>query len=266
MRRIVIAAAAGLAVLVGGAVEVSASQLPAHLRGFSCQRAVRPVARTVSVTAVMRPVKSTKKMALRFELLMRTRSSGRWSGVSGGDLGSWVSPPNPTLGQRAGDVWILHKSVIDLAAPAAYRYKVTFRWTGSHGKTLATTSRWTATCNQRELRPDLVVQSIDVQPDPGHPNRNVYVATIANNGATAARSFDLQFAAPGAGSQQLQNHTISLLRAHSTLKGPATTFVGPVCSNTAASMITADPDGTVDDFNRANNTLSADCSSPAGQP
>jgi hypothetical protein len=265
MRRIVITAAAGLAVLVGGAVEVSATQLPAHLRGFSCQRAVRPVARTVSVTAVMRPVKGTKKMALRFELLTRTRAGGPWNGVSGGDLGSWVSPSNPTLGQRSGDVWILHKSVIDLAAPASYRYKVSFRWTGAHGKTLATTSRWTATCNQPELRPDLQVQSIDVQPDPGHPNRNVYVATIANNGATAARSFDLQFAAPGGGPQQ-QNHTIPLLKAHSTLKSQLTSFVGPVCSNTAASTITADPDGTVDDFNRANNTLTAVCSSSAGQP
>src|SRR5436305_4954201 len=212
MRRIVIAAAAGLAVLAGGAVEVSASQLPVHLRGFSCQRAVRPVARTVSVTAVMRPVKGTKKMALRFELLTRTRAAAPWSSISGGDLGSWVSPSNPTLGQRPGDVWILHKSVIDLAAPATYRYKVSFRWTGTHGHTLATTGRWSPTCNQPELRPDLLVQSIDVQPIDGKPNLSRYVATVANNGATAARFFRVELT-PGGG-QAPRYHSISLLGAH----------------------------------------------------
>jgi hypothetical protein len=45
-----------------------------------------------------------------------------------------------------------------------------------------------------------------------------------------------------------------------------TSFVGPACSNTAASTVTADPDGVVDDFNRANNTMTAVCSSSAGQP
>jgi CARDB protein len=261
MRRIVIAAAAGLALLAGSSVQVSASQSPAHLRGFSCQRAVRPVARSVSVTSVMRPVKGTKKLALRFELLTRTKAGTPWSDVSGGDLGSWLSPSNPTLGQRAGDVWILHKSVIDLAAPAAYRYKVSFRWTGAHQKTLATATRWTATCSQPELRPDLVVQSIDVQPISGKPNLNRYVATIANNGATAARSFRIEFA-PGGG-QQPKYHAVTVLHAHKTA---TTSFFGPACSTTAASTVTADPDGDVDDFNRANNTATADCSSSAGQP
>jgi CARDB len=261
MRRIAALAAAGLLVLGLAAVNVDASSSPARLRGFSCQRAVRPVARSVSVTSVMRPVKGTKKMALRFELLTRTRAAAPWSGVTGGDLGTWVSPSNPTLGQRAGDVWILHKSVIDLAAPAAYRYKVSFRWTGAHGKTLATTTRWSPTCNQPELRPDLAVQSIDVQPIAGKPNLNRYVATVANNGATAASGFRIQFT-PGGG-QQPKYHSVTLLRAHQTTFA---SFFGPACSNTAPSTVTADPDGVVDDFDRANNTMTAVCSSSAGQP
>jgi hypothetical protein len=261
MRRIALGGAVGLVALSMSAVTVDASSSLARLRGFSCQRAVHPVARSVSVTAVMRPVKGTKKMALRFELLTRTKAGGAWSTVTGGDLGTWVSPSNPTLGQRAGDVWILNKSVIDLAAPAAYRYKVSFRWTGSHGHTLGTAVRWSATCNQPELRPDLDVSSIDVQPISGKPNLNRYVATIANNGATAAQSFRVQFA-PGGG-QPPKYHSVFLLRAHATTTA---SFVGPACSTTAPSTVTADPDGVVDDFNRANNTLTAVCSSSAGQP
>jgi hypothetical protein len=207
----------------------------------------------------MRPISATKRMSLRFELLSKARSTGPWASVSGGDLGRWVSPANPTLGQRAGDVWILHKSVIDLAAPASYRYKVSFRWIDGHQHTLGSAVKWSGTCMQRELRPDLVVQSIDPQPIAGKPNLNRYVATIANQGATSARSFRIEFT-PGGG--QPKFHSVSLLAAHTSMQS---SFVGPACTNTAASTVTADPDGVVDDFNRANNTMTAVCSSPAGQ-
>lgn len=200
-------------------------------------------------------------MSLRFELLTKTRSTGPWASVSGGDLGHWVSPANPTLGQRAGDVWVLHKSVIDLAAPASYRYKVSFRWIDAHQHTLGSAIKWSGTCMQRELRPDLVVQSIDVQPDSGHPKLNYYTPTIANDGATAARHFRVQFT-PGNGANA-QYHGVALLAAHSTKRLQA--FTGPACATSAAATVTADPDGVVDDFNRANNTMTAVCSSPAGQ-
>jgi hypothetical protein len=261
MKRIVIAAAVGLVVLAAGAAGVTASPPAAHLRGFSCQHAIRPVARSVSITAVMRPIRGTKRMSLRFELLSKTRMNGPWSTVSGGDLGHWVSPANPTLGQRAGDVWILHKSVIDLAAPASYRYEVSFRWIDGHEHTLGSAVRWSGTCTQRELRPDLVVRSIDVRPMKGDARHDSYTATIDNDGATAARRFRVQFAAAN-GTNRYDR--VALLPAHSTMQLPA--FIGPACSSSAASTVTADPDGAVDDFNRANNTMTAVCSSPAGQP
>ena len=150
--------------------------------------------------------------------------------------------------------------MIDLAAPAASHYKVSFRWIGARGRTLAGATRWSPTCSQPELRPDLVVQSIDVQPIPGKPSRNLYVATVADNGATSARNFNVELA-PAGGARR--DHFVALLKAHQTT---TSTFEGPACNNTAASTITADPDGVVDDFNRANNTMTAGCSSSAGQP
>lgn len=249
-------AAAALAASVPGA---GASTPVAKLRGFSCDRSVSPVGRGIAVSAVMRPLKGTRRMALRFDLVTRTKANSAWTAVPGGDLGAWLTPRNPTLGQRAGDVWILNKSVNELAAPAVYRFRVSFRWTGIHGRALGTTSRTSPACSQPELRPDLLVQAIDVQPISGHPHLDLYVATIANRGATAAQRFRVQFN-PGNGSAA-KYRGIKLLAAHTKT---TVLFQGPACSTSAASTITVDPDGVVNDFNPANNTMTAVCASAGG--
>ena len=208
-------AACAAAALAAGVTGAGASTPVAKLRGFSCQRSVNPVGRGVAVSAVMRPLKGTRRMALRFELFLRTKANPSWTAVSGGDLGSWLTPRNPTLGQRPGDVWIVNKPVNNLrAAPAVYRFRVTFRWTGTRGRTLGTAVRYSASCSEPELRPDLLVQSIDVQPISGHPKLNLYVATIANAGATAARGFRVQFN-PGNGTPS-KYRGVKLLAAHAT--------------------------------------------------
>jgi hypothetical protein len=150
--------------LIGAGVATAAGVVAprARLRHLVCQRALDPVGRAISVTAVMRPVKGTVKMSLRFELLSRGKGVSALSPVSGGDLNSWISPPNPTLGQRSGDVWNVKKPIVDLMAPATYQFRVQFRWTGAHGRVLGTTSRNSQTCFQPELRPDLAVRSISV--------------------------------------------------------------------------------------------------------
>ena len=37
-----------------------------------------------------------------------------------------------------GDTWELTKPVVNLPAPALYRFRVRFRWIGSHGHVIAT--------------------------------------------------------------------------------------------------------------------------------
>ncbi len=245
-----------LAAIVPGA---GASTPVAKLRGFSCQRSVNPVGRGVAVSAVMRPLRGTRKLALRFELLTRTKPGSPWTSVPGGDLGAWLTPRNATLGQRPGDVWILNKSVNELAAPAAYKYRVSFRWAGTRNRTLGTAVRMSATCNQPELRPDLLVKSIDVLPVKGHPKLNEYVATIANRGATAARRFRVQFTAGNGSASKYK--AVKVLPSHGTATA---SFEGPACSTSATKSITVDPDGVVDDFDRTNNTKTVDCSSASG--
>jgi hypothetical protein len=260
MKRFAITAAA---MAVAGAVAapaVDASQQRAQLRGLVCQRALDPPARGVAITAPMRPLTATRKMQLRFQLLRKSRPGGSYSPVRGGDLGSWITPANPTLGQRPGDVWIVHKQVVDLAAPASYHFRVSFRWVGAHGRLLGTATRLSGTCYQPELRPDLLVQSIVVQAVAGRPNVNRYVATIRNDGATAAGPFAVQFA-PGS-SLPVQTRSVAGLAAHGRAQRA---FIGPLCSTGSVATVTVDPSNQVADFDRANNSMTAVCSAASGQ-
>ena len=227
MKRILIVAGACCATSLPVAATAEAAQSTARLRSFSCKQAVRPVGRAVAVGAVMRPVRGTKRLALRFELLTRLKPGGPWTAVSAGDL----------------------------AAPAAYRYRVSFRWFGARHRVLRTTALISSVCSQPELRPDLAVQSIVVEPIPGHPDRDHYLATIVNQGATAASSFRVQFVPGGGLPAEFRN--VPRLAPGRTLE---VSFDGPACNTTAASTVTADPDGAVDDANRANNTETAACS------
>jgi hypothetical protein len=228
----------------------------AALQTFGCHPALRAAKRSVSVTAVMRPVSGTQHMQMRFQLL--SDALGRLAPVRGGDLGTWISPRPSTLGQDPKDVWIVRHPVTKMAVPANYRFKVSFRWTGADHRTITTAVRLSPICNQPDMRPDLLVQSITVNSIAGDTTENQYVAQIANNGLTAATAFDVLFA-PGDGSAT-QSASILKLAAHATR---TEAFVGPACTTATAPTITVDPEHHVNDLDRANNSLTATCPSVA---
>jgi hypothetical protein len=229
------------------------TQPRAQLTGFNCHRAFDPPNRSVGVTAVMRPLTGTAHMALKFTLLS-TSPSGATTTIHFGDLGTWKTPRNPTLGQRPGDVWNLQKSVYQLTAPATYRFRVSFRWTGSSGHLIGTEDKLSPRCQQVELRPDLLVSSITVTPISGDPTHERYTAVIADNGNSGAGPFVVLFA-PADGSPP-KTHTVQYLRAHTST---TLAFVGPICSSSTDPTITVDSTDEVDDLNRANNAMTATC-------
>ena len=240
----VAAGATAVAANAGGGVAV--------LQNEVCQKALDPPARAISVTAVMRPVTGTQHMELEFQLLTKTPTATAFTPVSGSGLGTWLTPPNPTLGQRPGDIWVLNHPVADLAAPAVYHFVVTFRWIGAGGKVLSTTTRTGRDCNQPEPRPDLFVQSFVAKAVAGHPNIDDYTAVIGNEGGGPARNFEVQFTDGGA----VDTRTIAFMA-----KGATRTmqFVGPVCASSSPPTLVLDPTNAVDDSNRANNTAAATC-------
>jgi hypothetical protein len=89
---------------------------------------------------------------------------------------------------------------------------------------------------------------------------NIYIAEIANAGASAAGPFEVWFQ-PGGG-YPIKTRTVARLDAHSSR---SETFLGPACTVTTDPTITVDPQHQVADLNPNNNSLTATCPS-AGTP
>lgn len=236
----------------------SASTAPrAQIKDLICQKALDPPARAFSITTVMRPIKGTAHMQLELQLQESTTTPAAFSDVPGTGLGSWLTPPDPNLGQRPGDIWVVHHPVANLAAPAVYRFSASFRWLGSGGQVLKTVTQLTRVCKQPELRPDLFVQSFTAAPVAGHPAIDQYTAVIGNQGGSPAKDFAVQFTD---GATKSATRTIAALG-----KGATRTLIfnGPLCEASAPPALVVDPTSAVDDSNRANNTATATCPAPA---
>jgi hypothetical protein len=247
----------------------TASLPRAELAGFTCQKAVVQANRSVSVRAVMRPVTGTEKMQMRFELLSSSAPGAAFVEQPGSGLDTWISPADPTLGQDPGDVWIVPDVVKNLPAPAIYRYTVSFRWTGTGGKVLATQTRTTRGCHQHLFLPDLLVASIAIEPA-AKATRAKYVATIENDGqAPVTTPFSVTFT-PGAPGLQAPAGTIPTTTTKTIERldiGPThevnLTFFGPACTASTAPTVVVDPDHTVDQSDLTDNSLTVDPTCPA---
>lgn len=277
MKLIVLIAAVGILVTAPAAVALTRSGAAgaggagtaaprARLTMFACHKALDPTGRSVSVRAVMRPVTGTQRMQMKFDLISVSGTPPVVVSRQGNGLDAWISPPDPTLGQRPGDVWILQRFMVsNLPAPAHYHYVVTFRWLGTGQHILSTQTLSTVHCYQPELRPDLLVGSISVQAIAGKPMRDEYVAAIENQGRTAAGPFDVTFTpgatATGAGTP------VTITRTVERLGGGVTrylTFVGPACTASSAPTVVVDPGPPymVDEYDYTNNALTVAAACP----
>jgi hypothetical protein len=273
--RWLLAGVLGLAGICAAAPAGTAAAPPStQLAKPICHRALLPAARKIAVTAVMRPVNGTTSMAMMFDLQRARHRFGPFVSVRGGGLGKWIHPGNPTLGQRPGDIWKLDQKVENLPATAYYRFRVRFRWTGTAGHTLQTSSAAGPTCFQPELRPDLLVRSLTVRPvaaqpatgqqpttqsATAQPAQDRYVATVANRGRTASGPFEVELILPGKPPQTL---TMSGLAPHAARRE---TFTGAACTPGSRLTVIADPNASVLDYNRANNARTVQCPTNATQ-
>lgn len=117
-----------------------------QLGGFACRQAQNSLNRLIEITATMRPVSGTERMAMRFQLQQKPPWS-TYRQVYGGDLDRWRYPNPPTFGQQPGDTWIVNKPVANLHAPARYRFKVTFKWVTWSGQ-VTTATRISSVCHE----------------------------------------------------------------------------------------------------------------------
>jgi hypothetical protein len=260
MKRL-IAALVGLLAAAGPVAVATASRghrsgIPvsrAGLHDLVCQRALDPPARAMNITVIMRPLSGTQRLAMKVQLLERAAGAGSYTPVPGTDLGVWQSPTNPpTLGQQPGDKWVAYHPVADLAAPAGYRYEVSFRWYGADGKVIGAVTRLSKVCFQRELRPDLTVDSVSVAPVVSHPNLDAYTAVVGDSGATGAGPFTVRLSADGA----TRERTVQHIHAHATR---TVVIEGPLCRASSPPVVTVDPDDQVDVYSRSQASASVAC-------
>lgn len=251
MRRILIAAA----IVVAGTAAPAAAESTAgnaYLRGFACHRSLDPSKRSVTVTAVMSTIAGVQHLQMRFQLQDRTAHGTTL--IHGGDLGQWISPSSPTLGQHSSDQWVVNHPVTGVPVPGSYRFKVFFRWIGNGGQVLAQTQKTTDTCRQPDLRPNLYVKLESTQ---AVSSGDQYTVQVGNSGLTAATGIELQFS-PGGAAQPITK-TIARLPAHQSVQR---TFVGPACTSSSLPvMITVDPNFLIDDVSRADNSITVPCPS-----
>jgi hypothetical protein len=259
MRRLLLI---GAVVLVGLSTSVplaTASSAPptTQLIRAGCHKAMLPAARKIAITAVMRPVAATSSMEMMFDLERARHRIGPFATVRGRGLDQWVHPENPTLGQRPGDLWKVDQKVTNLPGTAFYRFRVRFRWIGANGRALGTANQLGPLCYEPELRPDLIARSLTVTPVTGQPSEDRYVASIGNRGMTGAGPFEVELSVPSTAPQPL---TVAWLRPHSRMRE---VFTAPACTPGSQLTVTIDPAGAILDYDRANNTLTEPCPSPA---
>jgi hypothetical protein len=161
-------------------------QLSAALE--SCEMSSLPVGRVASFVGSMPATVGATRMQMRFDLQRRRPGERMWTsvpGVQGFDIWETAMP------SRAG--FVFHKRVDSLQAPAAYRAVVRFRWSADDGTIVRRARRATASCNEPDLRPDLVPASLRATRD-AQPGLADYALVVRNDGRSPAGPFAVRVA------------------------------------------------------------------------
>src|SRR3954452_20455702 len=157
MRRF--AMTATLLALVAGAAALAkdkpSTRPPLKVTLETCQTGATPADRYAVLTGSMPRQPRTASMAMRFDLFERPPHANQFSPVA---LPKWGIWERTTKAGVPG--FIFTKRVDQLAAPAAYRAVVSFRWYDSKGKVLRSARRVSPNCHQPDPRPDLHVKRV----------------------------------------------------------------------------------------------------------
>jgi hypothetical protein len=214
----------------------------------ACETGPTSDQRSFEVRATMRAIPGTVRMAVRFDLSERTpASAGAFVTRTAPDLGLWLKS------KRGVDPYTFDQTVKGLDAPAVYRMRVGFRWLGAGGRVLQTTHRTTPLCQQPDLRPDLIVKNVIVEPPAMSNGPWHYTVVVRNDGRTAAGPFSVGYEPTGAPAQAMP---IAGLEPAAQTR---VTFSGPACVSTAPPAFTVDVSNQVDETLETDNRASATC-------
>jgi hypothetical protein len=253
------AVAVALAALLVAPLVASAAGAPAGARLLACRRAPSIDERIAVVAAWMHPLPSGSRLALRIDLWQRTPGDG-WtprSDVPG--LGTWTSPSDALVGTRAGDIFKYRQAVGRLVVPSAYRFHVAFRWLDADGAVAREAAVTTHACRQPDLRPNLVLDAVDVAPAP-RDGFVRYLVTVRNAGHAPAPRSLVAATLPGDETPNAGARPVGRLAPGASA---VVSFNGPGCGPGAVpATFAADPGNAVEESREDDNQLAGSCPAP----
>jgi hypothetical protein len=220
---------------------------PLRAKVTACTTGPLPTDRSATFTGSMPIVKGTRRMWMRFDLLVHGGSTPGFVAMKVPGLGVWQKS---ALGHPSG--FVFAQRVQGLVAPGSYKAVVRFRWYGKGGKLLRSTSRETAVCKQPDQRPDLQLRSLDAAPGPG-PGDATYTLVVRNGGRGPAGAFDVLLA--GAGADQPPQRVTGLDPGATT----TLTFVGPRCAPGSTLRVTVDARAEVAESDELDDAVERTC-------
>lgn len=227
--------ACGLAVVAAPAA--GGSRAPASVRVVECEPGGDEGTRSGAFRATMRRVKGTRTMQVRFYLLER-RGDGRFRRVHAPGLGVWRS-------SRAGvRRFVYTQRIAGLAARAAYRAVVHYRWLDDRGRELRFARRRSDTCEVGGALPNLRVAKIS-----GRDGR--YAVVVRNAGARAARDVEVVPSVDGVALRAIR------IPALGGFQSRTVRFAGPACRAVVSAAV--DPADMVREASEADNVLVRTC-------
>jgi hypothetical protein len=184
-------------------------------------------------------------MAMRFDLYERQPGSG-FARVSLPNWGVWERTT-----KRNAPGFIFTKRVEQLAAPAAFRAVVSFRWYDAKGKLLRSARRTSDTCTQPDQRPDLHIKRV-ILPTGTGPTKVV----VRNRGRGAAGSFGVDAVRTDGATDRSAAETVGALPA-----GEQTTVALKLgrCRSGDPVTVTLDQADQVDEVHEDDNVLTLTC-------
>ena len=217
----------------------------AAARLVSCRSALDASARSLTAESVMRSLRAGDRMQMRFDLFHRLPGDTRPRRLAGPGLGTWkrAAPGVQRLRVR--------KPIHNLPAPGHYRVRVRYRWEDAAGRTFARTARWTRTCVQSDLRPDLRIAAVGTPRRVG-PDAFAYPLVLHNAGRSASRGFDLVAEVDGAATDPRRTRGLAAGERR-------VVQVVVRCPAGARISFVLDPDDRVAERDELNNARGRDC-------
>jgi len=247
--------------LAASALAPLSPNAPANAALAACHRSPAIEARDAVVSTWMHPLPGAPRLALRIDLEQRPLGARRWTmrdDVPG--LGVWTTPSDPTLGDRAGDVFKYRQAVDALAVPFAYRFRVGFRWSDEDGQLVRQAEVTTRGCRQPDLRPNLVLTEVRAQPSAMDPALVRYSVTVLNEGRSNAAPVVVAATLPGETTPGGHTRTVGRLKPG---QWAVVRFTGPGCAaGGTPALFVADPANAVEESDEADDERAATCPAP----